>query len=483
MTGASKWRRWGLAALCALALPGVAAHGQGSGPQLDNAVDSTVRIRGDASGQSSTGWVIQPVDKDNRAGAAVVVTSLAVIDGAKKITVRDPKTGADYAATVLASDQDRNLTFLEVKDLPLAPIPIARTAPRVGQVVYALGYNRQADDSEERMAANASSVRGSLSREIQGPISTEARAPVNQLEHDASMLPGFEGGPLLDECANLIGMNVKSGGTVVPRWLLRIQPEARVMNALKYDEVVKAANQYGVKFTPGASCTGGAAAAPAAASGAPAPAAAASTAAPNASGGGSGVGGLLQSGTFLAALALLGIVAVAFGIYTLTRRDEPVADIVADVAPGSQRAPSRPATEALAAAPAAGTAGTGAATALAADAGTRRVEGQTLRLNGRGPAGEPIEMAFNAADLAAKPAMLGVGTNADVRIPDNRPDHRISRLHARLGHDGRHFTIEDNKSTNGTSVSGRRLAVQTATALVNGDTVALADVTLTVSVD
>ncbi|WP_010185686.1 trypsin-like peptidase domain-containing protein [Sphingomonas sp. PAMC 26605] len=467
--------RLGIAAMGAALLAMAPAAGQpGDDTHLDGAIDSTVRIRGDATGQSSTGWVIQAIDKDNRAGAAVVVTSLAVIDGAKQIFVRDPKTGTDYPATVLNSDADRNLTFLEVKNLPLAPIPIAHAAPQIGQVVFALGYNRQADDSEEKMAANASAVRGSLSRELQGPISTEARAPVNQLEHDAPMLPGFEGGPLLDTCGRLVGMNVKSGGKVVPRWLLRIETEARVMNALKFDEVVKAANQYGVKFAAATGCEG----APDAAASDTAPGAHATAPAPTPTPGAiipgsGGLGALLHSTMFLVALALLGTVAVVFGIYTMTRRDEPVADVVADVAPGSQRAASRPATEAVAP----------VATAVAGDTGTRKLEGQTLRLNGRGPAGEPIELSFWAADLAAKPVMLGVGSNADVRIPDNRADHRVSRLHARLGYDGQHFTIEDNKSLNGTTIGSRKLAVQVPTTLMKGDTVGLADIVLQVSID
>jgi pSer/pThr/pTyr-binding forkhead associated (FHA) protein len=105
-----------------------------------------------------------------------------------------------------------------------------------------------------------------------------------------------------------------------------------------------------------------------------------------------------------------------------------------------------------------------------------------LRLAGRAPGGEPIELSFSSGALQKGGAMIGVGANADARIPDNRPDHRVSRLHARIAYDGRHFTIEDNKSLNKTFVGGNAIESHVPTILVNGERIRLADVELSVSI-
>ncbi|MEA3033190.1 MAG: hypothetical protein QOH86_1206, partial [Sphingomonadales bacterium] len=115
-------------------------------------------------------------------------------------------------------------------------------------------------------------------------------------------------------------------------------------------------------------------------------------------------------------------------------------------------------------------------------AGETSVPEATLRLTGRGPDGEPIDLSFRSTALQKGGAMLGVGSNADVKIPDNRTQYRVSRLHARIAFDGRHFTIEDNKSMNKTFVGDKALEAHSPTVLVNGDRVRLADVDLAVSI-
>ncbi len=436
---------------------------------FDPIVDSTVRVRATSAGREGTGWVIAAADPVNRANAAVVVTTLGTIDDSQKITVREPTADVEYEATVLARDSDRNLAFLEVKDLKGQPILVSSEAPKVGRPVWALGYSREADESEQNMAANASVIRGSLSRELRGLISIEARAPVNQLEYAATLLPGFEGGPLIDRCARLIGMNIKSAGPPSRRQNSRIQPEAKVMNALKSDEIIKAANQYGVKLAPATGACGSSPAPkdPVAGDGAEdsntvasvPPAVARPGLAQN----------LMRSPIFLVVLGLIGLTAAAFGIYTITRRDPAEADLVPDAGPVRARPSSRSPTEHE------------GDTVIAPETPTTSAE-RTLRLNGRGPAGEPIELTFGSNELKGKPVMIGVGANADVRLPDNRPEHRVSRLHARLGYDGKNFTIEDNKSLNHTFVGGRKLDTNVATPLVHGDVVRFADIDVTVSI-
>jgi hypothetical protein len=107
----------------------------------------------------------------------------------------------------------------------------------------------------------------------------------------------------------------------------------------------------------------------------------------------------------------------------------------------------------------------------------------TLRLSGHGPDGAAINIELVGSAIKAKPVMLGVGDNADVKVPDLRANYKVSRMHALIGFDGTNFTIEDNKSLNGSKLNGKALEAHQRAAIVNGDVVMLADIKLNVSVN
>jgi len=464
-------------AAATLALAAVGLRAQDQEAVFDPVVSATVRIDAVSTGRHGTGWVIEGVDTQNRAGAAVIVTSYNIIEGSSEIRVSEQ--GAEpYKATVLGTDSDRNLAFLEVKDIKARPLTLTRTAPKVGRPVWATGYSKAADETqgENRLAPNASLKGGRFSRDLRGPISIESRADVNQLEHDATLLPGFEGGPLVDRCARVVGVNMKSGAKVTRRANLLIEATAGVMNALRADEIIKSAHDKGVNnivVKDGEDCGGSTVAAMPPASGAAAPALRNGSAPASSAGPASGgrFGGMFDSGssTYLVLAAILGLIALGFGIYTLTRRQ---------AAQGEWEGPL-PASDPV---PARDSASSRAPTSLAPGVGETKVGESTLRLTGRGPAGEPIELSLSSNALQAGGVTIGVGANAEVRIPDNRPDHRVSRLHARIAHDGRHFTIEDNKSLNKTFVGGQAIESHVPTKLVNGERIRLADIELSVSI-
>jgi hypothetical protein len=451
-----------LAAAIALAALPAPAGAQGEEPQFDPVVAATVRVDAVSTGRRGTGWVIQGVDVQNRAGAAVIATSYNIIEGSTEIRVSEPGSTERYYAIVIGTDSDRNLAFLEVKDVKARPLVLTRTTPKVGREVWATGYNKASDEAEglNRLAANATIKGGRLGRELRGPVSVESRAT------------GFEGGPLVDRCARVVGMNMKSGAMVTRRANLLIQPSAAVMNALKADEVITAARAHGVEteVKDGEGCGPAATAA--------APAQPVRTTPPVEAQPAGGLGRLtsaLGSGSsslLLALAALLGVVALAFGIYTLTRRQPAQAG-------GWEPAAGGPVPE-----PAGSRdAGASAPTSVAGTPpGETKVAESVLRLTGRGPGGEPIELSFTSGTLQKGGAMIGVGANADVKLPDNRAEHKVSRLHARIAHDGRHFTIEDNKSLNKTYVGGQAIDSHVPTPLVSGERIRLADIELSVSI-
>ena len=433
-------------------------------PDFDAAVAGTVRVISQSGTRTSTGWVIASADNSNRAGAAVIVTTLGAIKGKLGILVREPK-GSNQQATVLAEDPDRNLVLLEVKDISAKQIPLSRTRPKVGRSVWASGFNRAADRAEgERAAENATIKGGRLGREFRGKISSEARADTYQIEHDAAMVDGFEGGPLLDKCGRVIGVNMKSGGQVVPRLAMTVNQGDAIMNALRADEVIAFAKSKQVEpeISDGETCGGGAAAgaAPNAAgkaSTAPVPAASEAVG----SGSGTSVGGLLASPVLLGLLVLAGLGLAIFGFMALRRKP-------ADPVPVQH--PSRVAP--------AGPVAVDDSTMLLERPRTAAVREATLRLDGHAPDGSPISLEFGSDALRGKAALIGAGTNADARVPDNRTEYKVSRLHARLGHDGAGFTVEDNKSLNGTMLNGKALDPHQPAKIVTGDVISLADIDL-----
>ena len=109
---------------------------------------------------------------------------------------------------------------------------------------------------------------------------------------------------------------------------------------------------------------------------------------------------------------------------------------------------------------------------------TAAVREATLRLDGHAPDGSPISLEFGSEALRGKAALIGAGTNADARVPDNRTEYKVSRLHARLSHDGGGFTVEDNKSLNGTMLNGKALDPHQPAKIVTGDVISLADIDL-----
>jgi hypothetical protein len=462
------WRRRAVFAFVLAASAIGAAGAQDDDAVFNPVVDATVRVTAVSTGREGTGWVIEGVDSQNRAGAAVIVTSYNIIEGSSQIRVREPGSTEPYLATVLGTDSDRNLAFLEVKDIKAHALSLTRTTPSVGRDVWAAGYNKRADEAEgdNQLAANASLQHGSLSRELRGPISTEARAEVNQLEYGATLLPGFEGGPVVDRCARVIGVTMKSGDRTMRRADLLIQPSAAVMNALKSDEIIKAARDNGVTFE----AKDGPCGASAAVGAKPQPVEPVTTAPPPNPGLGEKLRNLFGSGsTTLLALLALGLAAIGIGIYMVTRKGQP--------APEPDRVsppPPPPASEVPGSRDVPPTGGT-------TRNKTTAVESQ-LRLSGRGPGGEPIDLNFSSGEIGKRGVMLGCGANADVRIPDNRPEYRVSRLHARIAHDGKTFTIEDNKSLNKTMVGDREIESHAPTPLVNGDRIKLADIELAVGV-
>src|SRR5437868_12802597 len=68
-------------------------------------------------------------------------------------------------------------------------------------------------------------------------------------------------------------------------------------------------------------------------------------------------------------------------------------------------------------------------------------------------------------------AFIGRSTDNDIALPDN--EKRVSSKHARLERQGALLQITDLGSTNGTFVNGRKIEVNSATDLKDGDKISI----------
>ena len=449
-----------------------------------NSVKSTVRVVAtmlDGSVRYGTGWVIEPKNADKRADAAVVITAAHVVVGADKVRVIPSNASVDaaLAGSVFKVIPDRDTAFLEVKDLDSPPLKVRNGVPIVGSDIAAAGYTNASDANETGGVARVASIkRGGLSKSFRGPIGPLAQAPINQVEYDASVLPGFSGGPVLDPDGCVVGMTISDGGHIPISKTISIATAQGVATAVAGNEIVAAAAEGGVALVAcgsdggGSSSSGGANGKAAPPPPPPTPQACTSLTSNFDSSGApciqSSTGEFVQKLTspvgiavIVAVLALVVVLITALVMMGRNKGSRAGSAVPATAGPLSPPPPPPPPAP--------------------APASSRTQVGGALRLTGRGPTGDPVELRLSASDLTGRGMIIG--HEGDAVLADNRPKRLVSGKHALLGYDGRNFTIEDNKSANGTYVGSHKLASGEKRALMPGDTIKLADVTLNVAID
>lgn len=106
-----------------------------------------------------------------------------------------------------------DLAILQAESLRVPPAKLAAVPPGQGETVYAVGYPADADAvlGETRQVSSsrvsgATVTRGVLGRLIKGTWSRQ-QDQFMVIQHDATIRPGNSGGPLLDACGRVVGIN------------------------------------------------------------------------------------------------------------------------------------------------------------------------------------------------------------------------------------------------------------------------------------
>ncbi len=181
---------------------------------------SVVLIVGVANGKaitSGSGFVI----------ANEVVVTNHHVGGNNELVVLTPgvKGAAKaYNAKKIWGSKDYDIQFLRVENLPSPSLPISSGNLKKGQEVLAIGFPAVADDEIISHDAIESTVsKGIVGRILDGSW-YQNKQQFSLIQHNATINKGNSGGPLLDLCGRVVGVNTrkafseivvtKSGGAI-----------------------------------------------------------------------------------------------------------------------------------------------------------------------------------------------------------------------------------------------------------------------------
>lgn len=461
-----------LALLASSMVPTGAAQAAEKVSDYEQIRESTVRIvvtyrsGGRNRLRYGTGWLVESVDAENNAGLATVATAAHVVRGARRILIIEDGSTDGVNAEIKAMDNDRDVAFLEAKDLRGQALTMTQVRPKLGASLTTLGFTRASDrEDEERAAAEASLKSGILSRELRGEKSLDL------FEHSIELNPGYSGGPLLDECGRVVGIVVRSGGYLDLGEAGAISTSQDIGFAIAANEVIKVAGDENVEFTRDDSECG--------VKEAPVetptdtPTGANSLDATDDTDSGSAFDGS-GNGLIAGAIIALGLLIAAIAIFLLMRRS-PSSVSQGEVEPAPAPAPAP--------VPSGSDSTTTSIVGGGAASKTSVASVSQINLTGTDPQGKPISIAFGSGDLAGSGALLGANRSTVAGfVDDQRGQRLVSREHAHLSFDGQNYQVTNQDATNGTFVGSRKLGPAETLPLKDGDTLTLADVALTVSI-
>jgi len=154
---------------------------------------------------SGSGFVVAP---------NLVVTNAHVVAAARQrpefgVAIVPPQGEGLIPARIIRYSVDTELALLEFSGGPdMPPLTISTVEPHAGDGVVALGY----PDVDYQGASGSDLLRPAPASRTSGQIASlrdraPTGAPIPTINHQAVISSGSSGGPLLDECGRVIGVN------------------------------------------------------------------------------------------------------------------------------------------------------------------------------------------------------------------------------------------------------------------------------------
>ena len=362
----------------------------------------------------------------------IVATNYHVIENQRGIIILKKNSNGTgikpHKATILWQSKDYDLALLEVPGLELPVISVRQTMPAKGSSVTTMGYPGVADealkDISQTSLVESTFTQGIIGRFIEGSWAANANKQMI-IQHSASVNSGNSGGPLLDPCGNVIGVNTaKALGIVLGNNSsgMTVNQSDGIFYASHIATLINAMKQEGVPYKISSDdCSTKVSANN--------PKVEANVTSPKKSDN-SKLIGLAAGAVLLAAGALY----FSLRKSTVQRESYPHLPRRAGSVAGDQ---------------------------------TQVVATKNFRcsLVGQDSAGNPIKLSFSEKSLR-----LGVLIGRDPQECDTQiDDHSVSRRHAKLQYESGQLKIRDLQSTNGTWVNGKRLGPESASLHIGQD--------------
>ena len=182
------------AALLGLVCAAAAVHARPDPAIFENGVVRVYAFFDDGYARGS-GFIIND--------AGLVGTNHHVIEGARSFQVRLSGTTNMVDAELLWEDEGLDLALLRADRLAGKPLVLSSVKPKTLDKIYAVGFPGIADIEGD--ARHASGTAGVVSR-----VMSARWVPSTELEliqHDVQINRGNSGGPLLDDCGRVVGVN------------------------------------------------------------------------------------------------------------------------------------------------------------------------------------------------------------------------------------------------------------------------------------
>lgn len=151
----------------------------------------------------------------------IIATNYHVVEGGNTLVSlgKDSKGELEaYPLEIIWISNGADLALVKTKDLSGFPVTFRESMPRKGEQVITIGYPGVADNSintSSKALAESTMSQGIVGRIVNASW-TEDGGLIDIIQHGAAVNSGNSGGPLVDMCGNVVGVNTaKALGRIV----------------------------------------------------------------------------------------------------------------------------------------------------------------------------------------------------------------------------------------------------------------------------